>query len=244
MAHSVPSVLPLVLLLFSHISGHKTVKSKGLEKAVLCCREIAFSSSCCCQRKCLKARMGLIGKKRTFESHGSLQGLLSSEDIPVTVQANDSLKPTAQMYLPSLSLQVVFEFMGTQRLLCWVWVSSVAGTGDRLIIAAALEMQQWALWYRWGGWLWALLESLRNCRQIANSLLSASTAKTRGDSMSQKMMGNEVYERRNKSGPDSSLHPFPSREEDWKLKAGPPPLSPPTPCSENTSGSISKSLCC
>lgn len=71
-------------LLFSHVSGHQSVNSEGLGKAVLCYREIAFSSSCRCQRTCLKAKEEIMGKERTSESHGSLQGLLSPEDVLLT----------------------------------------------------------------------------------------------------------------------------------------------------------------
>lgn len=69
------------------VSGHESVNSKGLEKAVLCYGKITFGSSCCYQRRCLKARKGIIGKKRTFESHGSLRGLLSPEDTPLTASS-------------------------------------------------------------------------------------------------------------------------------------------------------------
>lgn len=57
-----PSALPALL---AHGSGPERVKSKGLEKAVLCSGEIALSYSCCCQWRCLKAKKGIMGKKRT-----------------------------------------------------------------------------------------------------------------------------------------------------------------------------------
>lgn len=62
--------------------------------------------------------------------------------------------------------------------------------------------------------------------------MSVST-KTKSDFMSHGMMGNEVYEKRNRSGPDSSLHPLPSREEGLEVKGWALSIITPIPCSEN-----------
>ena len=141
----IPHTRPLHLLsCFSHTSaGSKGLIERPWEICTLL-GGIALSSSCCLrQRRYLKARKGIIAKKRTFESHGSLQGLLSPEDVSVIVSSqkfSEARPPQPRCSFLHCLYRLCLSSLEPRGTLCWVWTSSLAGPRDRINNSSVTEL--------------------------------------------------------------------------------------------------------